>query len=190
MRAASPAAPPQHQRLASATAGLVTFGCPHRGSWLAKWGWCAALLQASCALLSLHALNESSAASAILCVPIRDADWLASWSCRAAALLRSSHLPCVGCMTFWAVCWHQHSRRACASDLAARLVTATASPGSQAILAIHADQGGSLSAREQEPALPGHGACCQRDAPQGRAPPRGEPHECGLHTCTCSLGGG
>ena len=39
MRAASEVAPAQHQRLAAATAGLVFFGTPHRGSWLADWGW-------------------------------------------------------------------------------------------------------------------------------------------------------
>ena len=38
-RAASPAAVPHHQRLAANTVGLIFFACPHRGSWLANWGW-------------------------------------------------------------------------------------------------------------------------------------------------------
>ena len=39
VRAASPAAAPHHQRLAANTLGLVFFATPHRGSWLANWGW-------------------------------------------------------------------------------------------------------------------------------------------------------
>ncbi len=53
-RAAAAGAPAHHRALADATAGLVTYSTPHRGSWLADVGWNLRYLGASPAASVVH----------------------------------------------------------------------------------------------------------------------------------------
>lgn len=56
-KAKAPGSPPHHRQIATSTAGLVFYACPHKGSWLADIGWTLRFVGASPAASVLHLIR-------------------------------------------------------------------------------------------------------------------------------------